>query len=312
LSAAGLGAVDDLALTAEAVYALYTPAGTQGSLAGAPDTMLARIDRASGAVRTAGPFPGARRVAVDSGSVWIGGNNEYPATPNPKTTGVVRLDAETLSVGLSLPLPSLPADRPAVAGFAASPDGLWLAYGAHLYQLNPTTGAVLRIRSLSGTASSIAVDSVTGKLYVGADAGAPYASATVSEWDPVNLMELSSAPTGGADLGGPDVAASGNDVWIAYATGMLGQIEHRRGSDLATLRLDPHLRFTNSVQVFTTERFVWVTDAMASTLDCLDPVTGAIRARRNVNLGGIVVGDGAGLYLGDLNGVSILTPDPKC
>jgi DNA-binding beta-propeller fold protein YncE len=224
----------------------------------------------------------------------------------------MRVDAETLTIDVSLPLPSIVADRPAVAGFAASTKGLWMAYGDHLYQLDLSTGEVLRSRSLSGIASSIALDSETGQIYVGADAGAPYASASVSEWDPATLKELASSATGGADLGGPEVAASSGNVWVAYATGMLGQVEHRRGSDLTTVPMDVHQPFTNAVRVFIAARYVWVTDAMASKLDCLDPVTGAIRASRDLSLGGIVVGDSIGLYVGGVDGVAALTPDSRC
>lgn len=71
-------------------------------------------------------------------------------------------------------------------------------------------------------------------------------------------------------------------------------------------------RYTNSVSVYLAGGFVWTTDAMANRLACLDPVTGAILAGTTLNLGGVVAGDGADLYLGDVNGVSRLLPDARC
>lgn len=208
-----LGAVGDLAVSPQAVYALYTPAGTQGNLAGAINTMLARIDRASGIVHKAGPFPGALRIAVGAGSVWVGGSSQYPASPYPGAIGVVRLDPDSLKQLVSVALPGEGDQRALVAAVAASADHVWLAYGRHLYQLDPTTGAVQSKQSLDGIAASIAIDSKTSRLYVGSDAAANQTQATITEWDTATMRKLASDVTGGAGLGGPQVAAAGNDAW---------------------------------------------------------------------------------------------------
>ncbi len=102
--------------------------------------------------------------------------------------------------------------------------------------------------------------------------------------------------TGGAGLGGPQIAAAGNDVWVAFATGMRGQVEHRRAYDLSVVPTASS-RYTNGVRVYVAGGFTWTTDGMANQLACLDPVTGSIRASTSLNLGGVVAGDSAGLYI---------------
>ena len=288
-----LGAVADLAVSSQAVYALYTPAGTQGKLAGAMNTMLARIDRGSGTVRKAGPFPGALRIAVGAGSVWLGGGNQFPGARYQGAIDVVRLDPESLHQLASIALPAELAQRALVAEIAGTADQVWMAYGTQLYQLDSTTGAVQSKQSLAGIAASIAIDSTTGRLYVGSDGAATQTQATITEWDTPTLRRRALAPTGGAGLGGPQVAAAGNDVWVAFATGMLGQVEHRRASDLTLVPMAQH-QYTNSVRVYVAGGFVWTTDGMANELACLDPMTGAPRASTTLNLGGVVAGDSVG------------------
>lgn len=107
------------------------------------------------------------------------------------------------------------------------------------------------------------------------------------------------------------MAVTGSDVWIAFATGMLGQLEHRRASDLTVIPVAER-RYTNGIRVFAAGGYIWASDGMFGRLDCLDPVTGAARASRAVQFGGVVVGDAGGIFLGDIKGVSVLAPDPTC
>jgi hypothetical protein len=293
------------------VYALYTPAGTEGSLAGAANTMLARIDRASGVVRRAGPFPGALRIAVGAASVWVAGGNQFPASPHPGAVGVVRLEPDNLKQLASAALPAENVQHALVAAVAASSDQVWLGYGTHLYLIDPKTSGFQSKRSLDGIATSIAFDAQTGHLYVGAEATPNPTGATITEWDAATLRKVASGVTGGAGVGGPQVAAAGNDVWVAFATGMLGQVEHRKGSDLSLVPTAPG-HYTNSVRVYLAGGFVWSTDGMANRLACLDPATGAVRAATTLNLGGVVAGDSAAVYVGGVNGVVGLVPDPRC
>src|SRR5260370_4816073 len=100
-----LGPVEDMAVSPVAVYAVYSPANIQGAMAQVTDNRLARIDRVSGAIITAGPFPYARTVAVAGGVVWMGGNNQYPATPFPGSSTLIGVDATSLRVLMQLSFP---------------------------------------------------------------------------------------------------------------------------------------------------------------------------------------------------------------
>jgi len=303
-SGPNLGPVAAIALSPEAVFALYAPSATPGP-SGVLKTRLARIDRKSGAMLTEGPFPWATTLAVAGSSIWIGGNNQ-----DASSRSLIRLDASTLKVLERLPLPPETL-QPLVSNIAAESNSLWLALGSHLYRMNASTGDTLVSRTLDGNATSIALDPSGQRLYVGIDGAALTSQATVSEWDAATLRELASSETGGGDLGGPQLAAGTNDVWVAFATGMLGQVEHRRAVDLQIVP-GAAARYTNAVRVFVAGGIVWATDEMASRLMCLDPSTGAVLWSRTQVLGWVISGDDSGLYLGDNNGVVPLPVDPRC
>jgi hypothetical protein len=92
---------------------------------------------------------------------------------------------------------------------------------------------------------------------------------------------------------------------------MLGQVEHRRASDLSMVPTASG-RYSNGVHVYIVDGIVWTTDGGTNQLACLDPATGAIRASVSLSLGDVVAGDIAGLYVGRISGVDGLVPDPKC
>jgi hypothetical protein len=295
-----LGAVTDLALSQNAVYALYAPTGTQGALAGAETTMLARIDRKTQAVVRAGPFPGALLIAVGSGGVWVAGNR------------LMLLDADSLKQLTEI---ALPAETAGSIQVVASTAGVWVAHGRHLYQVDSKTGRTLQTRTFSGIAVSIALSPNGGRIYVGAD-GDPfawYSVATINAFDTSTLTQVASTQTDGAGLGGPRVAAANDGVWAAIATGMQGYVEHRRASDLSRLPVPPSdQRHSNGVRVYVAGGYVWATDGGTGRLDCLDPPTGSVLSSKEQPLGGVVAGDSTSIYIGGLTGVESLTPDPSC
>ncbi len=307
-----LGPVADLALGPQAVYVLYSPPTSEGALANATDTRLARIDRTTGQVVTAGPFPFAWHIALAGGVVWIGPNNQYAGTSASDSRILLSVDAGTLATRVRATLPSDAAPRSLVANLAADSDSAWVAYGMHLYRLAATSGVTLASHSLVGIATSIALDPSGQRLYVGIDAAATGGSqASITEVVPATLEPLVSVSTGGGGLGGPNVAAGANDVWISYATGMLGQVEHRQASDLALVPIASALH-SNGVRVFEIAGMVWVSDSMAGQLMCLDPRSGAVLAAWSTDQVSVVAGDGSGLYFGDINGVASLQPDSRC
>lgn len=162
--AATLGAVSDLALGPEAVYALYAPVGTQGALEGAATTRLARIDRASGAVQTVGPIPGALHVAQGGGWVWVGSGWQFAGSTRD-VAGVRRFNAKTLAADTAFAPPREIEKSPAVAPLvAASATDVWLAHGELLLRLSPDTGAVVQRQSAGGPVASLAMNVAGGKL----------------------------------------------------------------------------------------------------------------------------------------------------
>jgi hypothetical protein len=138
-----LGPVADIAVGADAVYVLYAPPTSEGALSNATDTRLARIDRVSGRVVTAGPYPFAMRIALAGGVVWIGPNNQYPGVAAPDSRMLIGVDALSLSTLRRVTLPNDPAPLALVANLAANSNTVWVAYAKHLYRLAAGSGAIL-------------------------------------------------------------------------------------------------------------------------------------------------------------------------
>jgi hypothetical protein len=277
-------------------------------------TRLARIDRGTAAATSAGPFPQATLVARVTSGLWIGaGANQ--GTAGSDTQWLTLVDPVTLKVKQRVHLPGQPTvgtySMPQLAGTA---DLLWSAYGNSFYRLDATTGRILLTQTLPGTASSVSIDPASHRLYVGVDAATPQSDqAMVIEFDGRTGAKLASAPTGGAGLGGPKVVAAPDGVWIAFATGMMGAVEHRTAASL-TLLFDPSYqnRHTNAIRVFVGGGALWLVDAMASQLSCADLRSGTIAASVQENLPAVIVADSAGSYLGNNDGVDFLRPDPSC
>ncbi|TMC96749.1 MAG: hypothetical protein E6J05_13485 [Chloroflexi bacterium] len=306
-----LGPVADVAVGVDAVYVLYAPPTSEGALSNATDTRLARIDRVSGRVVTAGPYPFAMRVALSGGVLWIGPNNQYPGTAASDSRILTGVDAQSLLTVRRVTLPNDPAPLALIANLTSNSSTVWVAYATHLYRLNAGSGAILASRRLSGVATSASIDSAGARIYVGLEDLPTTGAATVTAFDATSLTPIVSSDTGGGGLGGPHVAAGGKDIWVSYATGMMGQVEHRKASDLALLPVAQTMH-TNGVQIFVIAGMVWVADAMAGQLMCLDPQTGVVRAVWSTQQGGVIDGDGSALYFGDITGVGTFQPDARC
>jgi hypothetical protein len=164
--------------------------------------------------------------------------------------------------------------------------------------------------SLPPNTTSLSIDPAGRRLYAGAVSGEG-TGALVIEWDAATGARIASAPTGGAELGGPQVTAAADGVWIAYATGMMGAVEYRRATDLS-MPAGPQYGHTNGIRVFAGGNALWFVDGGAGRLACADLSTGRIAASSQETLPGVVVADGNGSYLGDSDGVGFLRPDPAC
>jgi hypothetical protein len=178
-----IGSVVAMSLDSSAVFVLYDP----GPINGRPDparTMLARIDRGTAAVTTAGPFTNATLLARVAPGLWIGAGADQ-ATAASDTQWLTLVDPVTLSVKHRVHLPGKPASGTfSLPQIAATSDLLWLSYGDSLYRLDPATGRILLTQGLQATATSLSIDSAGRRLYVGVDAPpGPNSQALVIESD---------------------------------------------------------------------------------------------------------------------------------
>ena len=299
-----VGQVQAMSLDVAAIFALYDPYPVTGGI------RVARVDRSTGAVTTAGPFPHAWQMARVTAGLWIGAGAD-PAGAD--TQWLTLVDPVTLKVKQRVRLPGEPTlgtySMPQLAGTS---DLLWSAYGNSLYRLDATTGRILSSQTLPGTASSVSIDISSYRLYVGVNPTTPQSDqAMVIELDAGTGAHLASAPTGGAGLGGPQVAAAPDGVWIAYATGMMGAVEHRTALDL-TLLPEPPAQHANGIHVVLGGGTLWLVDSMAQRVACADLRTGAIVASVDATNVTVLVADANGSYLGDREGVGFLRPDPPC
>ena len=302
-----VGSVVAMSLDSSAVFALYHP----GPMNGRPnpaDTMLARIDRATAAVTTAGPFPQAMLLARVTSGLWIGaGANQ--GTAGPDTQWLTLVDPVTLKVKQRVHLPGQPtAGTYSPAQLAGTTDLLWSAYGNSLYRLDAATGRILFTQNLGGTATGLSIDPSTHRLYAGW-VPSQGTEALVIEWDGSTGRRIASAPTGGADLGGPTVIAAPDGVWISYATGMMGAVEHRADTTLSLLAGPLH-GHSNGIRAFVGGGALWLVDA--GQVECADLRTGTTAASSQATLVAALVADANGSYLGDGDGVGFLRPDPSC
>jgi hypothetical protein len=304
-----IGSVVAMSLDSSAVFALYNP----GPMNGRPDpatTMLARIDRATAAVTSAGPFPQAMLLARVRSGLWIGaGANQ--GTAGSDTQWLTLVDPVTLKVKQRVHLPGQPtAGTYSMPQLAGTTDLLWSAYGNSLYRLDAATGRVIQTQNLGGTATGLSIEPSSHRLYAGW-VPSQGIDALVIEWDGSTGRRIASAPTGGADLGGPTVVAARDGVWITYATGMMGAVEHRADTSLSVLAGPLH-GHSNGIRAFVGGGALWLVDAGAGQVECADLRTGTMAASSQEVLTTAIVADANGSYLGDADGIGVLRPDPSC
>lgn len=306
-----VGPVSALALDSSTVFALYAPSPVNGR---SVPTKLVRIDRSSRAFVTADVSAGALQMTRAGSGLWIApGGESFGTAANVLTL----VDPVTLKLKSHVQLPAR-SDTNTYIGpqLSGTPSLLWLAYGDRVYRLNPESGSLLLSQTLPGTATSISIDPSGHRLYVGVEV---FVQDQVIELDASTGARLASAHTGGTGLGGPHVAAAADGVWVSYATGMMGAVEHRSATNLAALDVAPQLypnenviRATNGIHVVVGGGALWLVDSMAQQITCADLNSGAMRASTSETLPLAIVVDSSGAYLGDNDGVATLQPDPAC
>ena len=307
------GPVGAIALAPNAIYIIYEKSQPAGSY----DPALARvaiIDRSTGELHDGGAFPGAQSLALAGGYLWVA-SGASPGVNRSDANVLYRVDASSLVVERRISLGRLVSNgnyEPPV--LAAIGGRLWVGYGVHVARLDPTTGAVLHTSTVGNPGagvSSLAIDPSGRVLYVGM-AGDCVTGASVAEVNSTTGMRIATTSAYyGCDLGGPNLAATGDGVWVAYATGLEGAAAELRASDLEQSALIPG-QHSNGIEAFTGGGVLWLTDGMAGELFCADPATGATRASVIWPLGGLVAADARGAFLGGYDGVSFLRPDPLC
>ncbi|HVS42557.1 MAG TPA: hypothetical protein VMU20_09825 [Candidatus Dormibacteraeota bacterium] len=311
-SALPLGSVDAIAADRDAVYAVVER--LQLGMWDLDRAMVARVDRATGQVTTAGPFPAADSLALAGGRLWVGAG-VHPGIVNPGHQALYGLDPATLQVEQELSL--LPA--PDVSGFSARLAGtgelLWLGWGGDLIRIDPRSGAVLsRLDPEGGRVDDVALSSGGDRLYV--STRLPSEDAFVSVRDPHTGATHATATE--HSTAGSRLAVDADGVWITLRTGLSSALSHRRATDLAPLGpTAPALggdgrAAGNTLRAFVAGGVLWLADSQRSTLSCADPRSGAVRGGAEIGRAQELTGDAGGIYLGTTDGVLVIGVDPRC
>jgi hypothetical protein len=307
-----LGSVDAMAVDADALYAIV-----ERLQLGIPDparALVVRFDRATGAVTTAGPFPGAESLTLAGGRLWAAAGI-HPGVPTPGRGALDELDPATLRLERELSLPPPPDSPDVPARLAGTPARLWLGYGPDLYSLDPRDGAtLLRLpQGARGTVDDLALDPAGGRLYVSTRLAS--GDALITERDAgtgARRAEATEHSTAGAHL-----AATGDGVWITFPTGLSSALSNRRAADLAAV-VGPQPAGTDggpsgdTLRPFVAGGLLWLADGQRAMLSCADPRSGTVRASARIAGADSLAGDADGLYLAAADGVELLTPDPRC
>ncbi|HEX6492776.1 MAG TPA: hypothetical protein VF112_04655, partial [Candidatus Dormibacteraeota bacterium] len=307
-----LGSVDAIAADRDAVYAVVER--LQLGMWDLDRAMVARVDRATGQVTTAGPFPAADSLALAGGRLWVG-SGVHPGIVNPGHQALYGLDPSTLQVEQELSLVPAPDASGFSARLAGTGDLLWLGWGGDLIRIDPRSGAVLsRQDPGGGGVDDVALSPGADRLYV--STRLPSEDALVTVRDPRTGAVHATATdhsTAGARL-----APTADGVWVTLPTGLSSALSHRRAADLALLgptapALDGDGRPAgNTLRAFVAGGVLWFADSQRSTLSCADPRSGAIRAGAAIGRAQELTGDAGGVYLGTTDGVLVISVDPRC
>ncbi|MDQ6711274.1 MAG: hypothetical protein M3Z11_12070 [Candidatus Dormibacteraeota bacterium] len=272
---------------------------------------VARIDRTTSAVTTGTTQPNATGIARTGAGVWIAaGPGTAPAAANSQWLTLI--DPTTLQLIQQVHLPGQPgSDLNVGPELAGNSSLLWLAYGSGIYRLDPNNGATLLSKTIPGTAVSMSLDTSGTRLYVGVEVPpGPTGQDLVMEFDASTGAAIASAKTGGGGLRGPHVAAAADGVWVGFATGTQGAVEHRSAATLAVI--GSPIRTSNTIHAVVGAGALWLVDGMAQQLTCADSATGAIRASSPETEPAAFAVDTNGAYLGDAAGVAAMQPPAAC
>jgi outer membrane protein assembly factor BamB len=252
--------------------------------------LLKRVNLRNGAVQK-GPLFTIGNLAVADGRLWVFGSIG-------KQPHLIEVNPQKLSVRRVIPLPKATTNFPWLA-IGTGPNGsVWLGTAGTLRRVDAATGKTLvTVSAPPRLAVADLVSDPSGRyLYVSMahEVKGGLEGGTVLEYDARTGRELARATAGpplSYSVAGASLTPVPGGVWASFRTGMLGLTIHLRQHDLALLA-PPGQRVASTPA---NSLFHWPMDATtvygggslwlaneSGIIACLDPATGAVRAREHV------------------------------
>jgi outer membrane protein assembly factor BamB len=314
-------AIPDQAIIGEFLYELISRTNTPAR----GPYLLERANLRSGGVKKGTLFT-VGNLTVAAGKLWVFGSTG-------KQPHLVEVNPQKLSVTRIIPLPPASTTFPWLA-IETGPNGsIWLGTAGTLRRIDAATGkTLLTVAAPAGFAvGDLALDPGGRYLYVSMahEVKGGLEGGTVLEYDARNGRELARAtaePPLSYSVAGASLTAVPGGAWASFRTGMLGLTIHLRQKNLS-LQPPPgaHVASTPANGLFH-----WPMDATtlygggslwlaneAGIIACLDPATGAVRARAPVPTSqtpDLVAVDTTGhqLFAREGNQVVQITPPKTC
>jgi hypothetical protein len=259
-------------------------------------------------------FPYQAPVVAD-GKIWT-------VSTYGGTIGLTAYNPRTLAPDGTLSLPASGALAGEPDGvLAAGPDGdLYVAAGTLVDKVNPANGSVIQhYEARGGAANAVAVSPDGRTLYVGSVGSTSF---LLTEYNVASGTQLATA-TEQATVGGEMVATPGG-IWFTTGYSMAERVWFAPVGSLSGARVIAGAGNGGQDSVPTySDGVVWV--GGAQRLQCLDPVTGQVRASSYIpsdngiqeDLGDIAVLNGRvyAVYLNNRTasgGVALLNPPSAC
>jgi hypothetical protein len=304
----GLG--QDISPTSDGLYWLDVP----GQNTATPEPVTpARYDPTSGRVTTGRSVTGrvgSPAITVTDGWVWVvvgAGKNVVVEQLNPLTLSLH--STQTLPVGATL----YPGVLPVLTATVAGP--LWIAGSEDLWELNPSTGAVVTEIDTGNQIDSMSTDPTGNLLFTGGEG--LRSQPVVTEYSAQTGRELGRTyPTG---IAVDYVAATYGGVWVSVRTGMKGDAFELSASNIDRMApcddCSPSVYDqTMGVRVNVSEGTLWLTSMSSDTgLTCADPANGTVLASDPISGGNLdPIASGSLLYAFEGTDLVAITPPSKC
>jgi hypothetical protein len=252
-----LRGVDQVGITADAIYALVASDGSGHA------SSLARLDRATGRVTTTLKLAATTAdLTVRDGAVYLSAANIAP-NGTVSDSALRRLDPVTLRTRWSIP---------AIGAIVPTDDAIWSVDDDRLQRRDPRSGALVATVQLparaKGAGASIAIDPTDTRLWV-TYLGDPEATIEVRNARSGALIRRVAEPSVAVGTGTLTPTATG--VWLAGRGGMQGSAVFYALPDLRRAAALPD-GYTMGVGLTWTGGPLWVqTDGFVT---CADPRTG--------------------------------------